>query len=466
MKNKTVYFVGIKGVGMAALACFYHDLGWNVLGSDVKGKFLTDDCFKNKNIKIYEAFDPGHIDKEFDLVIVTGAHGGMTNTEARQAKKIGIKTIMHGEALGEAMKAYFQVSVAGTHGKTTTSAFISSVLSHLGADPSYVVGTPNITDLHTSGHAGTGKYFIAEADEYATCPKTNKTPRFLWHDPNIAVITNIDFDHPDVYKDLEEVEKAFFNFAKKIKSHGVLIACSDNLSVRKILKRYDSKVITYGSTKKAQYYFINPVVGKGQTSFDVFKEGENLGKFTVSLFGHHNILNSLAVIITVHEMGYSYEKIRNVLSKFLGTKRRLELIHKKDGLIFIDDYAHHPSEIQSSLQGIKMGYPDHEIFVIFQPHTYSRTKALLEEFANSFSYADYVMIAPIYASARENTDLNFSSVQLVDKIKLLKKDVEFVKSPTEAANLIKSRLKKKSLILTMGAGDIYEWYRDLKEQLC
>src|SRR3989344_2056514 len=212
MKHKTAYFVGIKGVAMTALAVYFQEKGYEVIGSDVAEKFATDNILKKRNIKVNPGFFPDNINKNYDLVVVTGAHGGMTNIEAEKARKMGLSTYMHGEILGKLMNKKKGISISGCHGKTTTSAIVASLLVHSGFNPSYIVGSASINDLGEAGHYGQGEYFVAEADEYMTCPITNKTPRFMWQKPIIVILTNIDYDHPDAFTNLDQVKETFLNF--------------------------------------------------------------------------------------------------------------------------------------------------------------------------------------------------------------------------------------------------------------
>lgn len=257
-KVKNIHFIGIKGVGMAPLAIIAKEAGFAVSGCDLGEEFITDVPLKKAGIEPLVGFSENHL-SACDLVITTGAHGGFENAEVIKAKNLGIPVWTQGQAVGKFMSgelfkdSFAGISVAGSHGKTTTTAMIATVLKENKLDPSFLIGTGEIPSLGSSGHFGKGKYFVAEADEYATEPKYDKTPKFLWQHPQVGVITNIEFDHPDLYSSMEQLRKAFLDFTNKIDPTGVLIACVDDLETVKVLKQYSGKVITYGFSKSADF---------------------------------------------------------------------------------------------------------------------------------------------------------------------------------------------------------------------
>lgn len=465
IQKKSIYCVGIKGVGMTALSVFFKEKGCEVAGSDTDTLFHTDKILSDFGIRVLKGFDKNHIHKNYDLVVVTGAHGGIKNIEAQEAKKKGLTVVMHGEALGVAMEGFSVISVSGTHGKTTTSALTASILTHAGYDPSYVVGTSDIFDLPSPGHFGKGKYFIAEADEYVTSPGVDKTPRFLWQHPEILIITNIEYDHPDAYKNIGEIENAFYRLTQNLTGRKILIACCDNTSVLKLLKKYKGKVLTYGFSKNAMYRVINVKFENGVTSFDIIHRGKKAASLSTHLTGKHNILNSTAAGLASKCAGLSWVEIRKNIILFKGSRRRFEFIKEKGRVKFYDDYAHHPTEIAATLLGAHEFFPDSYIVVVFQPHTYSRTKSLFDEFTNSFKNADKIIVAPIYASAREEKDPSISSELLVAALKKKGRNAYFAANPPDAANLMKSESKKEKLIITMGAGDINTWQEEIQKKV-
>ena len=296
-KIKSIYFVGIKGVGMTPLAIIAKESGMEVSGSDIGEEFITSELLRKSGITSLTGFSKDHI-KNPDLIITTGAHGGFNNVEVLEAKRKGIKVLTQGEAVGAFMDgAIFDrnqvgISVTGTHGKTTTTAMAATVLKDCGLDPSFVIGTGNVLSLGSSGHFGKGKYFVAEADEYMTEPSFDKTIKFMWQHPKIAVITNIEFDHPDAYKSLDETREKFLEFARELPKDGVLITCGDDPQVKKLLSQFYGRKITYGFAKQNDYVVDN-----------VLKDVK------LSVFGDHNRLNAVASFIVGLEVGLAKEKI-------------------------------------------------------------------------------------------------------------------------------------------------------------
>lgn len=449
MTIKSIHFVGIKGVGMTPLAIIAKEAGMEVSGSDIGEEFITDELLKKTGITPLIGFSKDHI-KNPDLVITTGAHGGFNNVEVLEAKRKGIKIMTQGEAVGVFMigtifgRKQVGISVTGTHGKTTTTAMIATVFKGCGLDPSYVIGTGNVLSLGSSGHFGKGKYFVAEADEYMTEPSFDKTIKFMWQHPKIAVITNIEFDHPDAYKTIEDTRKACLAFANQLPEDGVLIACGDDPQVKKLLSEFKGRKITYGEGEDNEF-----------TVSDV------LNDLNLSVFGEHNRLNATAAFIVGLEIGLSREKIIESLVQFKGSKRRSEFVGTlSSGALVYDDYAHHPTEIQKTLKAFREKFPSSKIVCIFQPHTYSRTKSLFEQFSDSFNDVNTVILTQIYSSLREKPDPTVSMPDLAKKIgyKSL-----FLPGLSDVVKYINNqRFGKDVVVITMGAGDVYKISENLK----
>lgn len=462
-KIKKIHFVGVKGVGMAPLAIIAKEAGFKVTGSDISEEFITDELLKKAGITVNIGFDEKNVEEK-DLVITTGAHGGVDNIENIKAKKLGIPVWTQGEAAGKFMggllfgKTFDGVSVAGSHGKTTTTAMIATVLKENGLDPSFLIGTGNIPSLGSCGHYGKGKYFISEADEYATEPKYDKTPKFLWQHPKIGVITNIEFDHPDLYSSMNQLRHEFLNFSNNISEKGTLVACIDDLETSKLLKEYRGHFVTYGFSKNADFNIDRLSIEQDRMFFWVNAKNTLLGEFILNITGEHNALNALAAIATCLELGLSVERIRAGLMKFYGTKRRFEFVGKlPSGVMLYDDYAHHPTEIRKTLTAFQKSFPNKKIVCIFQPHTYSRTKSLFEQFISSFAVADIVLLVDTYPSLREEVDSSVSSKLLADSISKIHKDVLYTPKAEDVIKYLDQKsFGKDYLIITMGAGDIYK----------
>ncbi len=460
---KKIHFIGIKGVGVAPLAIIAKEAGFYVTGCDIADDFITTEPLRAAGITPFVGFDASHI-SDVDVVITTGAHGGFANPEVVAAKEKGIRVLTQGEAVGEFMKGtlfgkkYVGISITGCHGKTTTTAMIATILKVAGKDPSFIVGTGHIPSLGGSGHFGTGAYFVAEADEYATEPTVNKTPKFMWQFPTFLVLTNIEFDHPDVYENLDQTRKAYTLFTKNIQPGGALIINGDDPQSAILLNSYIGNMLTFGFQPENMYVLRDVISSKNHTAFSVVKQGKSLGEFIVGVPGVHNSLNALAASIVCLEIGISPEDIRKGLAAFSGTERRLEYIGKiPSGAILYDDYAHHPTEIKKTLETLKNLYVDKKIICLFQPHTYSRTKYLFDEFIYSFESADVIILGEIYASLREKVDTSVSSEKLARVLQSMGKDCVVMKTLADMIQYVREKRFNESFVLvTMGAGDIYK----------
>lgn len=458
MSYKHIHFVGIKGVAMTSLALYFKERRVAVTGSDVEGVFPTQHALDKACIPITRGFSAETIQKQknLDLVIYTGAHDGKDNTEVVTAVKRGIAVMSHGQALGMVMDGERQISVAGSHGKTTTSAMLACIFTSANIDPSYAVGCGTILGLGNPGHFGKGNVFIAEADEYMTDPGHDKKPRFLWQHPELLVVTNIDYDHPDAYANLEEVQQAFRSLQEQMTGRKTTIINHDD-APSQVLCNDGSHTVTYGYSNGSEYQITHISFEEGRTFFTVTVRGTTIGEFVLTIPGKHNILNAVAALVAAHEFGLSYEVIKKGLIQFGGAKRRLELLYTNKDIRIYDDYAHHPHEITASLDALRAWYPKNRIITIFQPHTYSRTATLLSDFAKSFSKSDIILIADIYASARETVRTDISSAKLVEEIAKNYTNAHYIKNLTGALSYIKTYLSPGDIIVCMGAGDIYEW---------
>lgn len=451
---------------MTPLAIIAKEAGFKVSGCDINEEFITDEALSKANITPLVGFSISHVEAS-DLVITTGAHGGFDNPEVAQAKQRGIAVWTQGQALGEFMKGeifereFVTVAVAGSHGKTTTTAMIATILKVNRIDPSFLIGTGNVPYLETDGHFGKGKFFIAEADEYATEPTYDKTPKFLWLHPNILVITNIELDHPDLFANVEQLSMAFLTFAKNVKDK--IVACMDDEEIKKIRSKISGSVITYGFSKDADFVIEKVSMSKEGMFFWVSNKNTNLGEFMLNVTGEHNALNALAATVACLELGISIENIKKGLARFNGTKRRFEFVKQlHSGAMLFDDYAHHPTEIKKTLTAFQKTYPDKKILCIFQPHTYSRTKKLFEQFINSFTQANETILVDIYSSLREKPDPSVSSLLLKERISAKGQKVDYFSNLSDMVEYVADKkYDDKWIILTMGAGDIYKIANDL-----
>lgn len=468
MKRKKIHFVGIKGVGMTPLAIIAKEAKCIVTGSDVGDIFITDESLEKASIIPFVGFSKEHV-QGVDLVITTGAHGGYDNVEVLEAKAQNIPVITQGQAVGAFMdgsilkKPFEGISVAGSHGKTTTTAMIATIFKENKLDPSYLIGTSAIKSLGQPGHFGKGKYFVAEADEYATEPTHDKTPKLLWQHPRIIIFTNIEFDHPDLYKTVGDITKVFLQFANQLPQNGNLVACGDDKQIRELLTKYQGECITYGYSPENDFVIKKVHISGPKTFFQVESGNASLGEFSLNVVGEHNALNAVAAVIVALESGLSLDHIKKGLKAFTGTKRRFEFIgNLKSGAYLFDDYGHHPTEIEKTLKAFKQSFPDSKLVCIFQPHTYSRTKSLFKEFSHAFSVADTVILIDIYPSQREQPDSTVSSRLLVEQMHTFTKDVLYLPGNADVVKYINSQnFLENTVIVTMGAGDIYKINQEL-----
>lgn len=463
-KIKKIHFVGIKGVGMTPLAIIAKEAGFKVTGSDIQEDFITKDALERAKIEPFTKFSDANI-KGANLVVVSAAHGGFENVEAVAAKKQNIPIISQAEALGlfqtgKILNKNFEgICVAGSHGKTTTTAMIATILKEADLDPSYSVGTGDIPSLGSPGHLGKGKFFICEADEYISF----NSPKFLLLSPKIAVITNVDLDHPDVYSNISQIEDAFLKFVRKLPEDGILIACGDGEKNLRFLKKVLGRKITFGFSANNDYFIERVNFNGGKTFFWIKHKETNLGEFSIDIFGEQNALDGLAAIIAAIEAGLPLDKIKKGLAVYKGSKRRSEYIGKtRFGAQLYDDYAHHPAEILRTLDAFRKNFPKAKIVPIFQPHMYSRTKLLFSDFVKSFDKCDFLIVTEIFPSFREERDESFSARLLAQSISKRRGNCIFISGLSDVVKYLnESRFGENTVLITMGAGDVYKIDKEL-----
>ncbi len=458
---KHIHFIGIKGVGLTNLALLAKQRGIQITGSDVAEVFVTDSVLQESGIGWKTGFSADNLEGRPELVVVTAAHGGMTNPEAVAAKARGLTVVSYAEALGFFMQGKVGISVCGVGGKGSTSALLATVLTHAKLDPSYVIGVSRIQPLGYGAHAGGGAYFVAEADDYVACPLTDRTPKFMYQSPKIIIVTNIEYDHPDVYPDFSATKKAFLAFFRKLPPEGLLIANIDNPGVREVLREYSGKMATYGFLEAAQYRITDAQYSPGETCFTI----TGLGSFKLHIPGKYNVQNAAGALIAAAVSGVKTPLLQEGVALFRGIARRFELIGEANGISLVDDYAHHPQEIISLIAAVRSWLPDRRIVLIFQPHTFSRTRALFKEFAEALSGADLVILPKIYASAREPFDPEISSQKLAEALQ--SKNHPSYSRPEFPAVLsfLKENVKTGDVILTVGAGSVFQLHPKIMEIL-
>lgn len=464
-KVKYIHFVGIKGVGMTALACCTQDLGIKVSGSDVEEIFVTDKILKQRKIYWKIGFEEKHLKPRPDLVITTGAHGGLANPEVVAAGKLKIPILTHAQALGKFMEGKEGISVCGVGGKTTTSSMIATVLDYARKNPSFAIGVGEINSLGPGGRYDKGKEFIAEADEYANSPGIDNRPRFSFQKPKVIVVTNIEYDHPDMYQNLEQTKEVFKKFFQILPISGLLVACIDNPNTWDVVKNFPGNLQTYGFSPRADWQIVSSYLGQGQTIFSLSHKKVIIDEIKIKVPGRYNVLNATAAFAVGTFLGLDVKTIKNGLGRFAGTKRRFEFIGETNGIKIYDDYAHHPNEIKEVLMAAQKWFPQSRLIAIFQPHTYTRTKALFEEFAKCFFLAKLVIITDIYASARETNTLGISGRLLVQQASKYHSNVVYQPGEKEVAEFLKRQVKPNDIIMTLGAGSIFQWHKSILRAL-
>jgi len=463
-KGQYIYFIGIKGVGMTMLAQFLAESGNYVSGSDISDTFLTDQVLKKEKISVLTPFNERNIPARLDLVIYSSAFNPGNNPELKfiannpgRFKKV--KILSYAEALGNVFNQYYGVAVCGSHGKTTTSAWLGYVLAQAGKSPSVLVGS-RVPQFKGSSLKGKSKYFVAEVDEYQ-----NKLQYFK---PRGALINNIEFDHPDFFKDQSAYTKVFADFVKKIPQAGWLVANNRDIEIKKIKKYCRGQILTYDvaaseKTVETVNYLAHDL--KLKNGYQVFSVND-LGEFKISLWGEHNVFNALAVIAAARALKVSISDIKKHLAGFKGTERRAQVLGKYRGALIIDDYAHHPTEIKATLAGLRARYQAKKIITVFHPHTFTRTRALFKDFVTSFDDTNELIILDIYGSAREKQG-GVSSQELTTALKKhniknkQRQAVYYIPTLDKAAQFLKKCLKKDDILLLMGAGDVFRVGREL-----
>ena len=443
---KQVHCIGIGGIGLSAIAEILLSKGITVTGSDMKESEITDRLMK-AGAHIFLGHRAKNVDGA-DLVVFSAAVSH-DNPELERAGMLDIPVITRAEMLGALMReCKYSIAIAGTHGKTTTTSMVSLILKNIGREPTILVGG-NLSEIGGNVKIGGKDYFVTEACEYMDS--------FLSLSPNIEIILNIDSDHLDYFKDIEHIVSSFDKFAKLVPGDGFIVAYEANPFVKTVIKDL-SNVITFGLNDRCNFYASNiEFNSSGMPRFNVESKGNRLCGIQLSVPGEHNILNALASFACCYNLGIEAEAIVNTLEQYTGTQRRFDVVGiTKNNIKIVDDYAHHPTEVKATLQAAR-NMPHKKLWCLFQPHTYTRTIALFNEFAEAFKEADVIVMAEIYA-AREKNIYKISSKELIDEIKKVYpfKDAYYFSTFHEIADFVIKNAQDGDLVITMGAGDIYK----------
>lgn len=445
-KNYKLHFIGIGGIGMSGIAEVLLNLGYKVSGSDINESDSVQ-RLKSLGAQIYLGHKEENID-DVQLIVYSSAINE-TNPEYAYGHKNNIPLIKRAEMLAELMRLKFGIAVAGSHGKTTTTSFVATILSELNYDPTHIIGGV-VSNLGGNARKGDGKYLVAEADE--------SDGSFLYLNPIMSVVTNIDNDHMDYYQNEENLQHAFEQFVNKIPFYGIVCLNAHDEKIASLINNIKRPYTTFGikdlpvKTKNLDYVASEIEQTELGTKFKVNYDNQQEA-FEISLFGKHNVLNALGAISMCHKLGIELKDIAKVISNFRGVARRLELVYSSQDLIVIDDYAHHPTELIATVNTIKDRYQGHKIVVIFEPHRYSRTQNFWKEFVESFDKADQVYVLPIYSAGEKPIDYIDSEI-LAKHLNERNENAKYIASHDKISEIIRENLNNKAVVLTLGAGPI------------
>lgn len=453
-KIEKIHFVGIGGIGMSGIAEVLLNLGYKVSGSDLRESDTTE---RLRGLGGEIAI--GHSEENLTNVdvVVTSTAVQTDNPEVIEAKRRMVPVIPRAEMLAELMRMKYGIAIAGTHGKTTTTSMVATVLTHAGIDPTIVIGG-KLNTLGSNAKLGKGEYLVAEADE--------SDGSFLKLSPSIAVVTNIDADHLDYYEGgIEQIKDTFVEFINKIPFYGLAILCLEDRNIAEIIPRIKKRFMTYGLSSQADLRATHVKLEGFQTTFTTHYKGYRLGDITFKMPGAHNVLNALACTAVALELDVPFDKIQEGFDQFGGVGRRFTVKGEKNGIMVVDDYGHHPVEIRATLAAARSGWPERRLVVAFQPHRYSRTKELFNEFVTCFYDADVLVLTDIYA-ASEQPIPGVSAELLADEVRRHgQRDVTYIADRTALPDYLAEIVKDGDIVITLGAGNIWQAGEELVNKL-
>jgi UDP-N-acetylmuramate--alanine ligase len=448
-----LHFTGIGGIGMSGIAEVLLNLGYQISGSDVKLSPITE-RLAAMGARVFEGHAASNIAGARALVVSSAVEE--QNPEVQEARRLQIPVIPRGELLAELMRLKYGIAVAGSHGKTTTTSLTATILNFAGLDPTVVVGGRVGTMGGSNARVGNSDFLVVEADE--------SDGSFLKLAPIIAVVTNVDREHLDHYPSLDAIRSAFIEFVNKVPFYGAVIVCLDDPNVQGLLPEIRRRTITYGASAQADVEASDIVYGPFVSEFNIRYRSTSLGRFTLRIPGHHNVLNAMAAIAVAMELDVKPDAIREGLATFSGVDRRFQMRGKERGITVVDDYGHHPTEIRATLDGARLcGF--RRIHVLFQPHRYSRTFHLMDEFARSFLQADSVFVMDIYAASEQPIE-GVTAEALADRIRQFgHRGVEYVGSIDRGVDALVGAAADGDLVLTLGAGNVWQAGEKVLERL-
>ena len=444
LKKYHIHFVGIGGIGMSGIAELLLNLGYKVSGSDTSSSDFTRRLESLGGI-IFQ----GHSAEQIHGadVVVTSSAIGPDNPEVAAAGQGSIPVIPRAEMLAELMRLKYSVAIAGAHGKTSTTSIVASVLGKGGLDPTVVIGG-KLKSIDSNALLGEGDYIVAEADE--------SDGSFLKISPTIAVVTNIDREHLDFYQDLNAIKEVFLSFIDKIPFYGLAVLCLDDEPIQDIIPNIQKRFTTYGMSTQANFQAKDVVFEGLKSRFHVHHLGVRLGEIVLNLPGIHNVYNALAAIVVGIELDIPFGVIKSALQTAEGVQRRLEIKGENKGVTVVDDYGHHPTEVRVTLQAVRESWPDRRVVVVFQPHRYTRTQALFDDFTRAFYQSDLLVVLPIYA-AGEKKIKGVEGHTLFEGIRSHgHREVVYMQDFETAVSHLKKVLTQNDILLTLGAGDVWK----------
>ena len=446
------HFIGIGGSGMQNMACYAAERGVQITGSDVHPSPAIDDLAK-RGMRIALGQDKANFDRSTNLVVVSQAIAD-DNPELVEARRLGIEVVKYPELLGKLMDYQRGIAVAGSHGKTTTAAMTAYVLQRTGRRPSYLIGA-DVPQLGGGSHYEPGEYFVAEACEYKRS--------FLHLAPHIGVITNIDEEHLDYYYDLWDIQQAFRDFAEQVDEDGALLVNMDDRNSRTVVDAAVCPVLRYGlDSPDAEYRAERVWRAKKHTNFNLVYRGKKNGRFSMQLYGTHNVYNTLATIAACHLAGVEFEEMREPIAEFEGAARRLQLLGEPWSVAIVSDYAHHPNEIRASLAATRQRFPHRRVFCVFQPHQYSRTRAMLPELAEAFRESWTTLVTDIYAARDSEEDRQrVSASDLVQQMNHIGLTAHYIPEFSDIEDMAVGDVVPRDVVLVMGAGNIWQVARNI-----
>ncbi|MFH0728953.1 MAG: UDP-N-acetylmuramate--L-alanine ligase [Pseudomonadota bacterium] len=452
-KKYHVHFVGIGGIGMSGIAELLLNLGYHVSGSDLRDSDITRRLSKLGGT-LFQGHDASQIAGAD--VVVTSSAVRSENPEVLGARQAGIPVIPRAEMLAELMRLKYSIAVAGSHGKTSTTSIVAALLAEGGLDPTVVIGG-KLRSIGTNAVLGQGDFIVAEADE--------SDGSFLKMAPTIAVVTNIDREHLDFYPDLAAVQRSFLSFIDRIPFYGRAVLCLDDEPVQAIIPEIKKPFFTYGLSPQADFQARHVSYEGMKSRFDVYHNETALGEITLNLPGQHNVYNSLAGIAVGVELEIPFQVMKRALETLSGVQRRMEVKGEYNDILVVDDYGHHPTEIKATLHAARECWPDRRKVVVFQPHRYSRTQALFDEFSRAFYHTDVLLVMPIYAASEKPIE-GVDAQGLSEAIRSHgHREAIFVPDAPAAVSFLKAALRSNDLLLTVGAGDVWRVGMSILDEL-